>query len=61
MTEEKEVIIEIKSGIVTSVMIPRGIRVKIVDRDTEGIDQGRITKYGGEDAIVTDYGYTSEN
>ena len=37
--------------------MPKGIFVKIVDRDTEGIDQGRITKYDGEDAMIAEYGY----
>ena len=57
MTDEKEVIVEIKRGVVVSVRMPKGIRVKIIDRDIEGIDQGRITKYDGEDAMITEYGY----
>ena len=57
MTDEKEVIVEIKRGVVVSVRMPKGIRVKIIDRDIEGIDQGHITKYDGEDAMITEYGY----
>ena len=53
--KEKQVVIEIRGGCATPVILPKGVKVKIVDYDVEGLDPKRITNYEGEDANVTDW------
>ena len=53
--KEKQVVIEVRGGCATPVILPKGVKVKIVDYDVEGLDPKRITNYEGEDANVTDW------
>ena len=53
--KEKEVVIAVRSGVATPIRIPKGVRVRVVDYDVEGLNPNRITRYNGEDANVTDW------
>ena len=50
----KEVIITINKGIVHVHTLPKGIKIKIVDFDTEGLEEKELTRFEGRDALVDD-------
>jgi len=50
----KEVIITINKGIVHVHTLPKGIKIKIVDFDIDGLEEDQLEKFEGRDALVDD-------
>jgi len=52
--KKEEVIITINKGIVHVHTLPEGIKIKIVDFDTEGLEEDQLEKFEGRDALIDD-------
>ncbi len=51
----KEVIITVTGGVVEVHALPKGVNVKIVDFDCDGVEQARIEEFEGSDAVIDNY------
>lgn len=51
----KEAIITILGGVAVVHTLPKGVKVKIVDFDCDGVEEERLEKFEGDDAVIGNY------
>lgn len=52
---DKLVIVTVRKGIYDAHTVPKGVKVKIVDFDIEGLEDDEVEKFEGKDAYVVEY------